>query len=97
MDHGDSLKGNLFFAAGRAAASRGWFDAVLVTGSEVLNVSPVGPPVVVVIQGRGLDLEEAKALASALKSTGILLKNTEPVKRLIQKNKKKELHHLKSL
>ena len=65
MDHGDSLKGNLFFAAGRAAASRGWFDAVLVTGSEVLNVSPVGPPVIVAIQGRGLDLEEAKALASA--------------------------------
>ena len=65
MDHGDSLKGNLFFAAGRAAASRGWFDAVLVTGSEVLNVSPVGPPVVVVAQGGGLNLEEAKALASA--------------------------------
>lgn len=65
MDHGDSLKGNLFFAAGRAAASRGWFDAVLVTGSDVLNVAPVGPPVVVVVQGGGLELEEAKALASA--------------------------------
>ena len=65
MDHGDSLKGNLLFAAGRAAASRGWFDAVLVTGSDVLNVAPVGPPVVVVVQGGGLELEEAKALASA--------------------------------
>ena len=65
VDHGDSLKGNLFFAAGRAAAARGWFDAVLVTGLDVLNVAPVGPPVVVVAQGGGLDLGEAKALASA--------------------------------
>lgn len=65
MYHEDSLKDTLFFAAGRAAASRGWFDAVLVTGSDVLNVAPVGPPVVVVAQGVGLDLEEAKALASA--------------------------------
>lgn len=65
MDHVDSLSDDLFFAAGRAAASRGWFDAVLVTGSDVLNVAPVGPPVVVVAQGGGFDLEEAKALASA--------------------------------
>lgn len=65
MDLEDSPTGNLFFAAGRAAASRGWFDAVLVTGSDVLNVAPVGPPVVVVAQGAGLDLKEAKALASA--------------------------------
>jgi len=53
------------FAAGRAAAARGWLDAVLVTCPEVPEIAPIGPPVVLVVDGAELSVLEAKALASA--------------------------------
>lgn len=65
MVGGDSAKVDDFFAAGRAAAAHGWFDAVLASGPEILELTPVGPPVVVVVDGADLNVQKAKALASA--------------------------------
>ncbi len=65
MDDKNDRQMESLFAAGRAAAARGWLDAVLVTGPEVLEIAPIGPPVVLVVDGAEFSVREAKALASA--------------------------------
>lgn len=53
-----------YFRAGWMAAQRGWTESVLTPPSGAGNLTPTGPPVVIVMSARDVDVPRARELAA---------------------------------